>query len=680
MDIGAAVISKNIFKEGEFFIRNSPEIRLFLKVALFTGLIVGGFAVLYFPGIQMIIKDICEGRSLPILLQLFPCSEETGEPLGLLRIDHLIWRHYIPKSTATFLFFFAVYRLLKYLFGRLRRLDEDRDGKPQPEIHGGINPGQFRFDWLAALGIYTAITVVYYLHYLPNLGTYLIGPAEDNMLSIHNLWWGYRTLVEGKVSLTFSNMLCFPEGVSLYYHAQTFYNQFLSLPLQALFGLTTTYNLLLLHTFPVAGLGAFLLVRYLTGNSWAAIIGGFIFAFNPAHAERIYHHLNISSIQFVPFFVLYYIKAAREKSLGNVVLGALFFLLNTLCDWTFMIFCLYFIFFAYLYLAIRRRKVFLRDIFGKSLVIVGVTFLLLGPWLYQMIVIGLTHASSSGGGHDGFIADLAALIAPPEHHLLGGSAPIQWLNGQFHGNPWESTVYLGVVAVVIVAVNFKKIFAVSIKYLIAVLPFLILAMGVRMTILGNRQAIMLPYYFLSQVPFLSNMRAPSRHIIYLYLFFAVMVALAMSTTYNHLHLKKYGKLLFAGVALLLLLDYYSFNQAAASPETPVCYEVIKKESPKAAVLDLPSGYANVARYMMYQTSHRLPLVQGYVSRKVDSTLIDCLEMTNLATQKAQLIENGVGYIVIHKVSLTPDSVDAEAYRQVYKTIYEDGGNLVLRVE
>lgn len=628
----------------------------------------------------MIIKDICEGRSLPFLLRLFPCVGETGEPLELLRIDHFLWRHFIPKSTATFLFFFAVYRLLSNLFGRLRKLDEERGLKPQPEIHGGSDSGQFRFDWLAALGIYTAITVLYYLHYLPTLGTNLIGPAEDNMLSIHNLWWGYRALVEGKGSLIFSNMLCFPEGVSLYYHAQTFYNQFLSLPLQALFGLTATCNLLLLHTFPVAGLGAFLLIRYLTGNFWAAIMGGFIFAFNPAHAERIYHHLNISSIQFVPFFVLYYIKAAREKSLGNVALAALFFLLNSLCDWTFMIFCLYFMIFAYIYLAIRRRKIILSDILWKSAVTVGVTILFLGPWLYQMVVIGLSHPTTSGGGHDGFIADLAGLIAPPEHHLLGGSAPVKWLNGQFHGNPWESTVYLGVVALLVVVFNFKKIFSVSIKYLIAVLPFLFLAMGVRMTILGNRQAIMMPYYILSQIPFLSNMRAPSRHFIYLYLFFAVMVALAMSVTYNHLHLKRYGKLLFAGLALFLLLDYYSFNQAAASPKTPVCYDIIKKESPKAAVLDLPSGYANVARYMMFQTSHRLPLVQGYVSRKVDSTLIDRLEMTNLATQRAQLLENGVGYIVIHKSSLTPDSVDVEAYRQVYETVYEDEGNLVLRVE
>lgn len=59
------------------------------------------------------------------------------------------------------------------------------------------------------------------------------------------------------------------------------------------------YNLLIFAGFVLSGLGAFLLVRDLTGNSAAGILGGIIFAFAPFRFDH-YVHLELLWAQWIP--------------------------------------------------------------------------------------------------------------------------------------------------------------------------------------------------------------------------------------------------------------------------------------------------------------------------------------------------------------------------------------------
>ena len=83
------------------------------------------------------------------------------------------------------------------------------------------------------------------------------------------------------------------------------------------------YNLLFLSTFALSGLGMYLLVRELTGNSWAAFAGGLLFAFAP---YRLTHasHLQVLSSQWMPF-VLYgllrYFQTRRVPPLAGAALA-----------------------------------------------------------------------------------------------------------------------------------------------------------------------------------------------------------------------------------------------------------------------------------------------------------------------------------------------------------------------
>ena len=98
------------------------------------------------------------------------------------------------------------------------------------------------------------------------------------------------------------------------------------------------------------------------------------------------------------------------------------------------------------------------------------------------------------------------------------------------------------------------------------------------------------------------------------------------------------------------------------------------------ILDLPGGWENNERYMMYQTFHGIPIVGGTIAYKIKDTLIDNLELKDLAAQKEQLIKNKVKYVILHKKLILPsDSIDTAGYAAVYEPVYEDGKNTVLKV-
>jgi hypothetical protein len=83
------------------------------------------------------------------------------------------------------------------------------------------------------------------------------------------------------------------------------------------------YNLLFLSSIVLAGLGMYLLVRELTGNTLAAFIAGLLFAFAPYRLPQS-GHLQVLTSQWMPF-VLYgllrYFHTRRLRPLGGATLA-----------------------------------------------------------------------------------------------------------------------------------------------------------------------------------------------------------------------------------------------------------------------------------------------------------------------------------------------------------------------
>jgi hypothetical protein len=80
------------------------------------------------------------------------------------------------------------------------------------------------------------------------------------------------------------------------------------------------YNLVLLATFVLSGLGMYLLVRELTGEPLAAVFAGLAFAFAPFRVAQ-YSHLEVLSSQWMPFtlygFRRFFVTARWRPLLGG---------------------------------------------------------------------------------------------------------------------------------------------------------------------------------------------------------------------------------------------------------------------------------------------------------------------------------------------------------------------------
>ena len=506
------------------------------------------------------------------------------------------------------------------------------------------------------------------------------------------LWYGVQSLLSRELSFMHTHSIYYPEGISLFYSNYYYYGLFLSLVLRFFFSSIQMFNLLILHTFVVAGVGGFLLLRYLTRNIPASPLGGFVFAFNPSHFAHSLHHVTITSIQFIPFFVLYFLRGIKENKRIHLFLVGLFLVLSSLCDWNYLVFGLIFIGLSYLYLAIRRKRLILFSEIKKIMMILAFSFLLLSPLIVPMFVLGLKHPEVHLSGHDTFVADALGFFVPHVYHLLSHWNWIEEINNRMTGTNWEKAVYLGIVNLVIIGWAIRSIFKEVFKYLLGLVIFMILAMGVSVHFMGQKLPIPLPYKLIAVMPFLTQARTPSRIFVFGYLFLAILVAFSVKHLYFSGDLSSRKKKFLRLTVVLIFLDYYSICRAVTEVSLPRCYQVIQQErNHDFGILELPW---DGGRYMMYQTLHGIPDVQGYVGRRFEKTLNDRLEydLKNLAQQKTTLIANRVKYIVIHKKKIEWNYRKAfdktyfrafqsvcKIYAQTYQKVYEDDQSATFKV-
>src|SRR5688500_17180215 len=128
----------------------------------------------------------------------------------------------------------------------------------------------------------------------------------DRDQNLWNLWWVRHALLQGQNPFV-TDVIWYPTPVSLYYHTLNVFNGLLAVPLLSVFSLATTYNLIVLFSFILSGYGAFLLVRYLSGNVWAGMVGSVIFAYSAFHIATMRGLLQLISLVWLPFYLLFFL-------------------------------------------------------------------------------------------------------------------------------------------------------------------------------------------------------------------------------------------------------------------------------------------------------------------------------------------------------------------------------------
>jgi hypothetical protein len=89
---------------------------------------------------------------------------------------------------------------------------------------------------------------------------------EDRDQNLWNLWWVSQAITSLHDPYH-TNLLYYPNGVSLYFHTLQPFNGLLATPLIPIFGLIVTYNLIVVISFVLTGYGSYLLVKHILSGT-----------------------------------------------------------------------------------------------------------------------------------------------------------------------------------------------------------------------------------------------------------------------------------------------------------------------------------------------------------------------------------------------------------------------------
>jgi len=141
------------------------------------------------------------------------------------------------------------------------------------------------------------------------------GDIGDPLLNTWTLAWDAHALLTHPLRLFDANVF-YPLPNTLAYSEHLLSTAALILPLQLLIGEpVVAYNLSLLLSFPLAGLGMYLLVFHWTRRRGAAFLAGLAFAFAPYRLAAI-SHLQLLTVQWLPFSLLA-LDRALESQMAN---------------------------------------------------------------------------------------------------------------------------------------------------------------------------------------------------------------------------------------------------------------------------------------------------------------------------------------------------------------------------
>ncbi len=121
-----------------------------------------------------------------------------------------------------------------------------------------------KYAWV--LLVYTLLSLLLTWPLAAHFTTHVPGDGIDDPALAWNLWWIKHSLVDQPQNPFACDWQFWPVGVNLAFYTLTILNGLFSLPLQAVFGLISAYNLLLLSSFVLSGFGGYLLCREVLGR------------------------------------------------------------------------------------------------------------------------------------------------------------------------------------------------------------------------------------------------------------------------------------------------------------------------------------------------------------------------------------------------------------------------------
>ncbi|RME43497.1 MAG: hypothetical protein D6796_13015, partial [Caldilineae bacterium] len=488
---------------------------------------------------------------------------------------------------------------------------------------------------LLTLTAYTLLTVFFTWPTAARLTTAIPGDGFDGWQNYWNQWWIKEALLNRHTHFFYTDLLYPPEGVSLIFHTLNFFNGLWTLPVQLNFGLAVAYNAVVFFHFVLAGYGVYLLARYTMARlgfrdaraALAAFIGGAIFTFSPFHMAHLLGHMQVLSLTWPPFYVLWLLRLlnrwrsdpAAPLPRRDLALCGLFLAFTTMVDWYQTLYLLLFTALSLAWALWRAWKdaaapprALATPLLG--LAAMGLAFgLVFSPLLLPMTREAATADYMRPSFQENVIlsADLLAFFTPSELHPLWGRA-VQPIYNTFTTTTSERLLFAGWIPLalgVVAAVRFRRR-RLGQFWILFTLAFAVLALGPYLHVAGRVVAIggvplPLPYLLLYKVvPFIGVSRSLSRFDLMVMIGLGVLASLALVRARPARQL----------LALALIgFEFLAIPFPMSPLDTPDFFRTLAADPADYTIAYLPMNWDRPVP-LLYQTVHHKRLLTAYTSR------------------------------------------------------------------
>lgn len=597
---------------------------------------------------------------------------------------------------------------------------------------------------------YFLLTIIMTWPVIAEFTTAIPGDGFDGWQNYWNLWWIKVALVDRMQSPLQTDLLYAPTGVGLYFHTLNPFNGITTLPVQLSFGLISAYNTVVFLSWPLAGYGVYLLVQWLLAPSGAqahgnllgaqpttrkhtvdsplpipdsrpltllpSFIAGAIFTFSPFHMAHLLGHMQVMSLQWIPFYILYLLRTVQQNRQGrpwlrSALLAGVFLTLTGLCDWYFVLYLFFFtgivICREVLILAAvsRHTRTYTQWLtIGIPATVAGtVMILLLSPMLIPMVREATQFSFMVRPTTDLYTlsASVMDFLIPNRLHALWRPESFTWIGNQI-APVSERTSGIGYVALLLTVVALLLRVRQSLFWGVTALFFLMLALGptwhwgyitnADIPAPGTINATWTPFAILNEIiPFMRISRSVSRYALMVQISAAVLAGLGMAVLFRWLALRRstvvttqYRQLLLAiGLCVLILFEYWVVPFPTSPPDTPAFYYELRAMEESGTVLNLPMNYDRPG-YLLYQTIHQQPLAIAYISRDDPRTLTervpllqhfrhlgpDIIDLDPVVVGETVLNDLGIGIVVQDRYKM-PGGLERDYTESLTNKVFAD---------
>lgn len=506
------------------------------------------------------------------------------------------------------------------------------------------------------------------------------GFGNDNWGGIWIARWLHKALW-GPGSLGFSPELQAPMGLRLPDHAI----QPIDRVFAFLFGNVDeglfAYNLQIFLGFVLSGITCYLLVKHLTGDRLASLVGGFVYTFSPFHLALAMQYGALSSIQWVPLFVWALLRAVQKPTVRRAVIAGLSYALLAAGSYYYAWFAAWFVMLVLVGLGIWgvtkragvRNRTEIIDALKSTALYGGLSGLVAAAACATFVLPAFLASRDPSVVTDHGLSEAIRysarpwmFVLPPHDNPFLGSLTRGFIQTHLFSMPvYEQGIYLGYTALGLTALALLRRRSLPQRAKKAI-PFMvigILAAGALMV--GPYIPLDVRYYLRWDQPdatrhlpwigyLMSKISGAFRFSVRAFVLLSVCLSslagigfLAWTSRVR----KRSTRWMMAGLTILLVfVEFANAPPHVWWPErNPDWVAAVRTLPPGSAVVDYPIATANSPRsfyYMFWQTRHGRPTLNPPITPAAQALAAAVASLDDPMTPR-KLQEAGFDFVIVH---------------------------------